>query len=150
LTRLFKTIERIRVEAAFRIGTGVLNRLFQTVMCAHPPALRSGKRFKVLFATQPERPSDWPIPIPELVLFVNDGKLLDQSYRRFLEAKIREKAPYTGLPLFIHFRARLPRERQDEKKIEGGRQKADAAKRPPRERKSAGRRKTEAMRKQKA
>jgi GTPase len=150
LTRLFKTIERIRVEAAYRIGTGVLNRVFQTVMEQHPPALRSGKRFKVLFATQPDRPSDWPIPIPELVLFVNDGKLLDQSYRRFLEAKIREKAPYTGLPLFLHFRARLPREKQDEKLRQEGRQKADREKRPPRERKSAGGRKAGGRRKAKA
>jgi len=146
LTRLFKTIERIRVEAAYRIGTGVLNRVFQTVMTQHPPAVRSGKRFKVLFATQPERPSEWPIPIPELVLFVNDGKLLDQSYRRFLESKIREKAPYTGLPLFIHFRARLTREKQDGKLREEGRQKADGEKRPPRERKSAGSRKAKGER----
>jgi GTP-binding protein len=146
LTRMFKTIERIRVEAAYRIGTGVLNRVFQTVMSQHPPALRSGKRFKVLFATQPERPSEWPIPIPELVLFVNDGKLLDQSYRRFLESKIREKAPYTGLPLFIHFRARLSREKQDGKLQQEERQKVDRERRPPRARKAGGGRKTPAKR----
>ena len=116
LTRLFKTIERIRSEASERVGTGVLNRMFQTVMNAHPPALQGGKRFKVLFATQPVNPANTPIPIPELVLFVNDGKLLDQSYRRFLESKIREKMPYTGLPLFFHFRGRPPREQKGGKR----------------------------------
>ena len=123
LTRLFKTIERIRIEAGERVGTGVLNRMFQTVMNAHPPALQGGKRFKVLFATQPVNPANTPIPIPELVLFVNDGKLLDQSYRRFLESKIREKMPYTGLPLFFHFRGRPPRDQK------GGKRKGKSSER---------------------
>ncbi len=110
LTRLFKTIERVRNESHDRIGTGVLNRLFTTAIAAHPPSMRGGKRFKVLFATQPEHNKPWPIPVPEFVLFVNDEKLLDDSYRRFIESHIREKAPYTGLPLIFHFRARTPRE----------------------------------------
>ena len=110
LTRLFKTIERVRNESHDRIGTGVLNRLFMTAIAAHPPSMRGGKRFKVLFATQPEHNKPWPIPVPEFVLFVNDEKLLDDSYRRFIESHIREKAPYTGLPLIFHFRARTPRE----------------------------------------
>jgi GTP-binding protein len=114
LTRLFKTIERVKREAHERIGTGVLNRLFHTVMEQHPPGVRGGKRFKVLFATQPENKGSWPIPVPEFVLFVNDEKLLDQSYRRFLESSLREKCPYTGLPIFFRFRARATREENDE------------------------------------
>ena len=37
LTRLFKTIERVKSDAHRRIGTGVLNRLFTTTIAAHPP-----------------------------------------------------------------------------------------------------------------
>ncbi len=44
LTRLFKTIERVRVESQARIGTGVLNRVFNTMMTEHPPALHGGRR----------------------------------------------------------------------------------------------------------
>ncbi len=47
-----------------------------------------------------------PIPIPEIVLFCNDEKLLVDSYRRFLEAKVRATWPYTGLPLLFHLRPR--------------------------------------------
>ena len=61
---------------------------------------------KILFATQPDRDAGEIIPIPEIVLFVNDDKLLDQSYRRFIESRIREKAPYTGLPILIRLRGR--------------------------------------------
>jgi GTP-binding protein len=109
LTRLFKTIERIRVEADARISTGVLNRLFESIVTEHPPALQGGKRLKILFATQPERRRDDIIPLPQIVLFVNDEKLLDQSYRRFIESRIREKSPYTGLPILLHLRAREKR-----------------------------------------
>ena len=106
LTRLFKTIERIRVEATARIGTGILNRLFQAIVTEHPPALQGSRRLKILFATQPEHRRNDTIPLPEIVLFVNDDKLLNQSYRRFIESRIREKCPYTGLPLLLHLRAR--------------------------------------------
>ncbi|HEX8309975.1 MAG TPA: ribosome biogenesis GTPase Der [Chthoniobacteraceae bacterium] len=106
LTRLFKTIERIRKESSDRISTGVLNRLLKTATTAHPPPTQSGKRLKILYGTQADRPSRTPITIPEIVLFVNNEKLLPDSYRRFLEARIREKTPYTGLPLLMHLRAR--------------------------------------------
>lgn len=106
LTRLFKTIERIRKESSDRISTGVLNRLLKTATTSHPPPTHAGKRLKILYGTQADRPSRTPITIPEIVLFVNNEKLLVESYRRFLEARIREKTPYTGLPLLFHLRAR--------------------------------------------
>jgi GTP-binding protein len=109
LTRLFKTIERIRKESSDRIGTGVLNRLLKTATTAHPPPSQGSKRLKILYGTQADRVSRSPISIPEIVLFVNDEKLLVESYRRVLEARIREKTPYTGLPLLFHMRARESR-----------------------------------------
>ena len=112
MARLFKTIERIRRESQARIGTGVLNRLLRAALESHPPPSKSGKRLKLLFATQPEPREPSVIPIPEIVLFVNDDKLLIESYRRFLEARLREHTPYTGLPLTLHLRARAPRRRE--------------------------------------
>jgi hypothetical protein len=47
--------------------------------------------------------------VPELVLFCNEKGLLDDSYRRFLEARIREVEPWEGLPIKIFFRERGPR-----------------------------------------
>jgi len=40
------------------------------------------------------------------VLFVNDPRLLSQTYGRYLEARIRERAPYPGLPIILTLRAR--------------------------------------------
>jgi GTP-binding protein len=111
LTRLFKSFENIHRGARARIGTGVLNRLVQTAVTQHPPPSVSGRRLKILFATQPEPERPGAIPIPEIVLFVNDDKLLVQNYRRHLESKIREHTPYTGLPLKLHLRAREPKKK---------------------------------------
>ena len=112
LDRLFRTIEKVRAGAKQRASTGPLNRLLAEALTSHPPGLRSGRRFKVLYATQPEPRNDEAIVVPEIVLFVNDQKLLDESYQRYLEARIREHVPYVGLPLLFRFRGREAKARK--------------------------------------
>jgi GTP-binding protein len=106
MTRLFKRVEKVRTASRQRLGTGPLNRLLQTATTVHPPPTVGNRRLKILYGTQPETPPHMPIPFPEIVLFVNDDKLLVESYRRYLEAKIRVEAPWTGLPLLFRLRAR--------------------------------------------
>ena len=132
LTRLFKTIERIQREAHERIGTGVLNRVLAEAVAGHPPASHGGKRLKILFGTQPDRPSGKTIPLPEFVLFVNDEKLLDQSYQRYLDAQLREKAPYTGSPIILHLRARAPRDKTNDTRGQKFGRHPETGGRPPR------------------
>ena len=110
MARLFKSIEKVRVASRQRLGTGPLNRLLQSAFTAHPPPLSGNSRFKVLYATQPDHPPHMTVPIPEIVFFVNDEKLLVESYRRYLEARIREEMPWPGLPLVFRLRARKPTE----------------------------------------
>ena len=109
LDRLFKRIENIREASRKRINTGALNRLIAAALTQQPPALRGGKRFKVLYATQPKPVNPSPIPLPEIVLFCNNGRLLDDQYRRFLVTRIRDGQPWEGLPLILHFREREER-----------------------------------------
>jgi len=109
LDRLFKRIEDVREASRKRISTGALNRLIASALTQQPPAMRSGKRFKILYATQPEPERASPIPLPEIVLFCNNASLLDEHYRRFLEARIREEQPWEGLPMIIRFREKEER-----------------------------------------
>lgn len=109
LTRLFKTIEKVEAGARERLSTGVLNRVIADAFSQQPAAIRGGKRFKVLYATVPEVPRDEPIPIPEIVIFCNHPKYLDEHYRRYLEARIREHIPYAGLPILFRLRGREER-----------------------------------------
>ncbi len=112
LGRLFKTIDKVRRGAKQRLATGPLNRLLSEALTAHPPGRRGGRRFKIVYATQPEPKFSHAIQVPEVVLFVNAQELLDESYARYLDAQIRSLAPYPGLPLLFHFRSREKRGRK--------------------------------------
>ncbi|MEO7319173.1 MAG: ribosome biogenesis GTPase Der [Chthoniobacteraceae bacterium] len=120
MTRLFKMIEKVRTASRQRLGTGPLNRLLASATTAHPPPTVGAKRLKILYATQPDLPPHMTIPFPEIVMFVNDDKLLPESYRRYLESKIREEAPWTGLPVMFRLRARKIDEKRGGRGIKGG------------------------------
>ena len=104
--RLFGMIDKIERASKTRIGTGVLNRLMRAAIAANPPPMVKGKRLKLLYATQSGGSTNRPLPPPEFVLFVNDRRLLARTYARYLEAQIREHAPYPGLPIILTLRPR--------------------------------------------
>jgi GTP-binding protein len=103
---LFKMIARVRRASQSRIGTGILNRLLRDAFAANPPPMVSGKRLKLFYAAQSGGSEARSLPPPEFVLFVNDPKLLSDTYKRYLEGCIREKQPYPGLPVILNMRPR--------------------------------------------
>jgi GTP-binding protein len=110
--RLFEMIGKIERASAKRIGTGVLNRLMRAALAANPPPMVKGRRLKLFYAAQAAGTSDRRLQGPEIVLFVNDPGLLSQSYSRYLEARIRDAEPYTGLPIILTLRPRTETRRK--------------------------------------
>lgn len=133
VTRLFALIQKIQRAAQKRISTGVLNRLLRQSFESNPPPLVKGKRLKLFYAAQPtgggERSSvegaapatqevriatktsrrarsGSTLQVPEFVVFVNDPRLMTETYRRYLEARVREAEPYPGLPIIFTLRPR--------------------------------------------
>ena len=104
--KLFSFVENVARAAKQRIGTGVLNRLLRAAFSANPPPMVKGRRLKLFYATQAGEKQDRPLQPPELVLFVNDPRLLSDAYRRYLEARIRKAQPYPGLPVILTARPR--------------------------------------------
>ena len=114
--RLFGMIGKIEQASATRIGTGVLNRLMRAVFAANPPPMVKGRRLKLFYAAQAAGTRDRSakgrihrrehLQPPEFVLFVNDPRLLTQSYARYLEARIRDAEPHSGLPIILTLRPR--------------------------------------------
>src|SRR5262249_17531245 len=117
--KLFALIATVQRAAQKRIGTGVLNRLLRQAFESNPPPLVKGKRLKLFYTAQTRSggfpagstlaraPSvEKPLPLPGFVLFVNDPRLLDETYRRYLEARIRKTQPYPGLPIVLTLRPR--------------------------------------------
>jgi GTPase len=104
--KFFRMIDQIRRAAKVRIGTGVLNRLLRAAFAANPPAMIKGRRLKLLYAAQARGKANRLLAPPEFVLFVNEHRLLSETYRRYLEARIRETESFTGLPIMLTLRSR--------------------------------------------
>jgi GTP-binding protein len=117
---VFASIDTIRRAAHQRIGTGILNRLLRQAFEANPPPLVKGRRLKLFYTTQTRSGGlqsaekalakvprvEKALEVPEFVLFVNDPSLLNETYRRYLEARIRKTKPYPGLPIILTLRQR--------------------------------------------
>ena len=115
-SRIFAALQSVRKEADTRITTGELNRFFRDVFEQHPPPSKSGKRFKLLYATQMVPEVQRPFYPPEFLLFVNDADLITDAYREYLFNQFRAKWPFPGLPIRLRLKGRETREVQDRKK----------------------------------
>jgi len=109
--KLFRLVKKLERASEGRIGTGPLNRLLRAAFAANPPPMVSGRRLKLLYATQTSGGNDGPpLQPPEFVLFVNEPRLLGEPYRRYLEAQIRAERFYSGLPIRLTLRARTEKD----------------------------------------
>jgi GTP-binding protein len=106
IDKLFALIEKVRRAARERIGTGVLNRLLRSAFAANPPPMISGRRLKLFYAAQASGNREAVVEPPEFVLFVNDPRLLSETYSRYLQARIRKAQFYPGLPIILTLRPR--------------------------------------------
>jgi len=106
VSKLFALIEKIQHAARQRFGTGVLNRLLRQAFEANPPPTIKARRLKLFYAAQSKGKEDQQLQPPEFVLFVNDPRLLGQTYQRYLESRIRSAQPFPGLPMILTLRAR--------------------------------------------
>src|SRR6266496_43777 len=106
IDKLFSFVANVRRAAGKRIGTGVLNRLLRGAFEANPPPMISGRRLKLFYTAQASGKQDRQLQSPEFVLFVNEPRLLNETYRRYLEARIRKAEPYPGLPIILRLRPR--------------------------------------------
>jgi GTP-binding protein len=87
-------------NAQRRISTGTLNQVLQDAMRQNLPPTVKNKKLRVLYATQV---STCP---PTFVLFCNDPSLMKETYKRYIERKLREAIELTGTPIRIFLRER--------------------------------------------
>jgi GTP-binding protein len=106
VSKLFALIEKVQRAARQRVGTGVLNRLLRQAFEANPPPTIRARRLKLFYAAQSKGEEDQQLQPPEVVLFVNDPRLLSQTYKRYLESFIRRAQPFPGLPIILTLRPR--------------------------------------------
>lgn len=76
-----------------RIKTGQLNEMLTDALLSFEPPAKGGRKAKIKYITEA---STNP---PTFVLFVNDPKLVNFSYLRYLENRFRERVDFSGTPI---------------------------------------------------
>jgi GTP-binding protein len=110
VVQLFDLIADVTRASGVRIGTGVLNRMLRAAFEANPPPTIGTRRLKLFYAAQSKGDAERAIDPPKFILFVNQPKLLSETYGRYIEGRIRAIEPYPGLPVLLTCRARSEKE----------------------------------------
>jgi GTPase len=101
---LFRTIDTVRDSYNKRIGTGELNRFFESVLETHPPPTKGGKAPRLYYVTQAESSP------PAFVAMTNAPDSIHFSYRRFVVNQLRKHFGFEGVPVRIFYKAKRRRE----------------------------------------
>lgn len=99
--RIFKSVETalaVYENRKKRITTSQLNDTLLDVIENTPPPSAQGKFVKIKYITQ------LPGKYPAFVFFCNHPQLIKESYKRFIENKLRDKFNFNGVPIKLFFR----------------------------------------------
>ena len=99
--RVLKSLEiaiKVFESMNFRISTSELNKFILPIVQNNPPPSNKGKIIKIKFCTQ------LPTKHPQFVLFCNLPQYIKESYKRFIENKLRDNFNFSGVPINIYFR----------------------------------------------
>lgn len=100
--RIFKVLEMAKevfLNRQRRVSTSKLNEEMLPLIESYPPPSIKGKYIKIKYCAQiPET------QIPSFVFYANLPQYIKESYRRFLENKIRERWNFSGTPINIFIR----------------------------------------------
>ena len=107
VSKIYGTIDDAVQAHRKRISTAVLNEVLRdAILWQPPPALRrNGSQAKIYYCNQVSvRP-------PTIVVFVNDPKLVNDNYKRYLDRKFRESLNgFEATPIRWIFRGRRQRD----------------------------------------
>lgn len=98
--KILKTAITAYDNSCRRIPTGLLNDVINEAIRIHEPPAGTGKRIKIMYATQPE------INPPTFVFFCNNAENMHFSYKGYLENCIRKSFDFVGTPIKLQFNSR--------------------------------------------
>lgn len=99
--RIYKVLEsavQVYQNRQRKISTSVLNDELLPIIQQTPPPINKDKVVRIKYVTQ------LPTPFPAFAFFCNLPQYVTDSYKRFLENRIREKWDFSGVPIEIYFR----------------------------------------------
>lgn len=101
VVKIVESAERAFAESRKRVATGIVNQVVnEAVALTPPPSSKRGRRLRVYYSSQVS------VAPPTFVLFVNEEKLLTDSYHVYLERKLREAFGFKGTAIRVLVRAK--------------------------------------------
>ena len=100
LGSLMPVVNQVAENLDRRIPTSKLNQVVQDAVIAHPPPISQDRMLKIYYCAQV---STHP---PLFIFSCNEPKLIQASYKRFIENVIRSNFDFQGVPLTLDFRER--------------------------------------------
>ena len=100
LNNIFTKTNEVYAECTKRVATGLLNKVVNDAYVMNPPQSVKNKRLKILYTTQVG------VQPPTFVLFTNNGTLMKDHYKRYIENKLREAFGFFGTCIRISVRER--------------------------------------------
>ena len=98
IDRLLPAVRAVHATWNKRVGTGELNRWFETALERHAPPLVEGRRLKLRYMTQAKaRP-------PTFIMFGTRAELTPEDYQRYLVNGLRERFEMPGVPIRLQQR----------------------------------------------
>jgi len=99
----------LREQARHRETTGQLNSVIESILKQRGPSSRLGTQAKLFYVSQVATDP------PTIALVVNDPKLFEGRYERYLMNRLREELPFSEVPIRLMFSKRNRKSLQDVK-----------------------------------
>ena len=98
--KLMQAVEKVIENANRQVSAGALNDILQDAYTINSPTYKKGKKLRIFYATQTGTKP------PIFTLFVNDTKLMENNYLRYLENNIRKAFDFSGTPIQIKMKCK--------------------------------------------
>ncbi len=96
--KLLELIMEVYENRRRKISTSKLNEVMLEHIAKTPPPSLKGKHIKIKYVTQ------LPAAYPTFAFFCNFPQYVKESYRRYIENRLRESFNFTGAPVKVYFR----------------------------------------------
>ncbi len=100
LDRLMPAVETLLGRLRLELSTSEVNRLFERAVAAHQPPQYKGRPWRLYYATQVKASP------PTFMLFANRTLERSDTYRRYLENRLRAELDLAGVPVRLVIRKR--------------------------------------------
>ncbi len=105
LVSIYKETKKVWEQCTKRVSTSVLNKVIADAYAMVPPDTVKNKRLKIYYTTQVR------VAPPSFALFVNKEDLLKDSYKRYIENRMREAFGFFGTPIRLSVREKGDKEK---------------------------------------